>query len=341
MAELQAARPLLGVAYFGNRYPHHAGADFGAIAETGAGFVVQTMSEDDLRWNPGTIAQLVAVGREAGLASWLTPFGVAAVFGGEAASYAVGEHPEAWQEDNAGHRLPALCPRQPAFRALMTRWLDAAREAGAAVVQWDEPHLVLPHRAGSERWACRCPACRDAFRQRFGAAMPEVCDGQVEQFVDDLLTGTLAWLVAEASARGLESSIVLLADEGYTPAAWRAAAALPGVRYFGCTPYWLRSNVPSAEMVAYLRQWSERVTTATAGTAAEPLGWVQAFQVPAGREPEVERAIAEQAAAGMRAIAVWSYLACAPMSSLAADDPAATWGAVVRAYRGLARGGGA
>lgn len=329
--------PLLGVAYFGNRYPHHARTDLRAIAAAGARFVVHTMSEEDLRWNPGTIAQLVAIGHEFGLSSWLTPWAVAGIFGGEAASYAVGHYPEAWQQDNAERRLPALCPRRPAFRSVMERWLAAAAATGAAVVQWDEPHLALLHRAGAERWACRCEACRETFRERFGAAMPEAWSAQVESFVDDLLAESLAWLVAGASERGLASSVVLLADEGASPAAWRMAAALPGVRYFGCTPYWLFSGIPSEEMAGYVRRWGERVAAATAGTAAEPIGWVQAFQVPAGREPEVERAVAVLAEAGMRAIAVWSYLACAPMSALAADDPAATWAAVVRAFGRIGR----
>ena len=335
VTERTESPPLLGVAYFGNRYPHHARADLQAIAAGGAGFVVHTMSEADLRWNPGTIADLVAIGREFGLSSWLTPFAVAGVFGGEAASYAVADHPGAWQEDNREHHLPALCPRQPAFRSVMERWLDAAAAAGADIVQWDEPHLALSHRVEAAHWACRCAACREAFAARFGAAMPEAWNPQVAVFVDDLLTETLAWLVSEASARGLGSSVVLLAEEDFSPATWRASAALPGVRYFGCTPYWLRYGVPADEMPSYLRRWGARIVAATAGTAVEPLGWLQAFQVPAGREPEVERAAEELAAAGMRAIAVWAYLACAPMSTLAADDPEATWAAVMRAFARL------
>ncbi len=329
--------PLLGVAYFGNRYPHHAHTDLQAIAATGAKFVVHTMSEVDLRWNPGTIADLVTISRESGLSSWLTPFAVAGIFGGEAASYAIGDYPEAWQEDNRARRLPALCPRQPAFRSVIERWLDAAAASGADIVQWDEPHLALTHRTGAARWACRCAACREAFRARFGVTMPEACSSEVERFVADLQTETLAWLVSAAASRGLESSVVLLADESFSPALWRTSAVLPGVRYFGCTPYWLRYGVPAEDMAVYLRRWGERTVAATAGTAVEPLGWIQAFQIPAGREPEVERAAEVLAGVGMRAIAVWSYLACAPMSALAADDPETTWAAVIRAFRRLGR----
>ncbi|MCD6033928.1 MAG: hypothetical protein K0S78_6114, partial [Thermomicrobiales bacterium] len=108
---------------------------------------------------------------------------------------------------------------------------------------------------------------------------------------DDLVSETLVWMVAAACGRGLQSSIVLLANESYDPGLWRAAASLPGVRYFGTTAFWLFYGIPAADMETYLSLWTGRTLQATAGTDAEPLGWVQAFGVPAGREPEVERAV--------------------------------------------------
>ena len=85
----------LGVSYFGNRYPHHARQDLQTMASMRSTFVVHVMSEADLRWNPGTMAELVKIGNEYALQPWLTPWAVGGVFGGESASYAVGEHPEA------------------------------------------------------------------------------------------------------------------------------------------------------------------------------------------------------------------------------------------------------
>jgi hypothetical protein len=255
------------------------------------------------------------------------------VFGGESASYAVGEHPEACQRASDGRFLPALCPRQPVFGALIERWIDAAAAAGGEVVQWDELHLALPYRTGVEPWSCRCDACQSAFKERFGEAMPRTATPEVVAFLDDLMTETLGWMVSRARERGLESSIVLLADEGYDPAMWRAVASLPGVRYFGTTAFWLFYGIPKTEIEPYLSLWSGRILEATAGTVAEPMGWVQAFGVPAGREAEVEQAIEIMSNARVTTIAVWSYLACVAMSGLAPDDPAATWDAVVRGFR--------
>jgi hypothetical protein len=329
----------LGVSYFGNRYPHHARRDLEAIAASGASFVVHVMSEADVRWNPGTMAELVKIGRELGLQPWLSPWAVGGVFGGESASYAVAEHPEACQRGSDGRYLPALCVRQPVFRVLMTEWMDAAVAAGAEVVQWDELHLLLPHRAGAEPWACRCKACQDAFQERFGDAMPEIWTPRIETFVDDLLSGTLAWMVAEARQRGLTSSIVLLADASYDAAFWRAAASLDGVGFFGSTAFWLFYGIPADGVEAYTSLWADRITAATAGTRAESMGWVQGFAVPAGREDEIDRVVDTLVASGIETIAVWSYLACVAMSALAADDPDATWDAVVRSFARVRAGG--
>ncbi|HET7092151.1 MAG TPA: hypothetical protein VFI22_01705 [Thermomicrobiales bacterium] len=324
----------LGVSYFGNRYPAHAERDLATMAAMGADDVVHVMSEADLRWNPGTIRQLVDLGRAHGLSSWLAPWGVGGVFGGEAASYAVGEHPDACQHDNRGAPLPALCPRQPAFWALLDAWLDAVVAAGADTVLWDEPHLAASG-APDGRWACRCEACQAAFRDRIGTAMPVELSADVQSLVRDLLDATLARLVEAARRRGLASAVVFLADDTYDPDRWRAAASLPGVRWFGATPYWLFHGVPPAAMPDYVRDWAKRIVAATDGLPAAPLAWLQAFQVPAGREAEIEHAAAIYAAAGVRALAVWAYLACVAMSGLAPDDPVAVWAAVERAFAAL------
>ena len=204
--------------------------------------------------------------------------------------------------------------------------------AGAEVVQWDELHLALPYRGSSAVWACRCAACQDAFLAQHGEPMPSTATPVVQAFLDELIADTLAWLVAAARQRGLHSSVVMLADESYDPAPWHAAAALDGVRFFGSTAFWYFYGIPSAEVEPYIARWASRILAATAGTAAAPVGWVQAFGVPAGREPEIERATATLVEAGIDTIAVWSYLACVAMSGLAPDDPAATWQAVERAF---------
>ena len=150
----------------------------------------------------------------------------------------------------------------------MTAWLEVAASTGVGIVQWDEPQLALPFRTGATRYACCCDVCAAAFRERFGTPLPEVATPEVEVFNDDLLAELIAWLVAAARARGLESAVVLLPDENYEPARAREAAQLPGVRYFGTTPFVLRNGVASGEIDSYLGSWAELMLQATEGSAA-------------------------------------------------------------------------
>ena len=203
-------------------------------------------------------------------------------------------------------------------------------------MQWDELHLALPYRGEATPWACRCDACQEAFQSRFGKPMPELVTPEVESFLDDLISETLAWMVEAARERGLRARSSSSPTRATTRMLWRAAASLPGVRYFGTTAFWLFYGIPDTDMETYLSLWAGRTLEATAGTDAEPMGWVQAFGVPAGRELEVERAVEILRDAGVTTIAVWSYLACVAMSGLAPDDPAAVWAAVERGYSNVA-----
>lgn len=324
--------PTLGVAYFGNRYVHHACADFAEIAAMGATYVVHAMSEADLRWNPGTMGELVAAGRALGLTAWMTPWALGGVFGGEASSYAVMEHPEACQRDSEGNHLPALCPRQPPFRVLIGDWLDAVAETGAEVCQWDEPHLARRWRPDDPRWACRCDVCRDGFRDEFGRDMPTAWDPDVATFTGKLLDETIRWLVDEANRRGLHNSIVLLPDMQTGTDNWPVLAAFPGVRFFGGTPYWVFEGLPPVDMTDYLTTWCQRLLAATAGTDAAPLGWIQGFGIPAGREAEIELGVEIMRQAGVASIAVWAHRACEAMSSLKPDNPELVWSTIQRAF---------
>jgi hypothetical protein len=325
--------PKLGLSYFGNRYPHHAREDLEAIAATGATIVDHVMSEDDLRWYAGTIRDLVAAGKEMGFEHWLAPWALGGVFGGEASSYAVMESPDQCQCDNDGLHLPALCLNQPAFRHLMTAWLDAAAEAGVDVVTWDEPHLAVPPPSEPNgRWACRCTVCQGLFANQFGRAMPVEWDADVAAFCEQTVAEALEFLIDEAAARGLDSAIILLPNESLGDSGWRELASRPRVRYFGVSPYWMFQNVRRDEIEDYLRRWCRRIVAATEGQRAESLAWIQAFSVEAGREEELARGIEIMREEGVDVICAWAYRACEAMSALAPDDPERVWEVVQRGF---------
>ena len=67
--------------------------------------------------------------------------------------------------------------------------------------------------------------------------------------------------------------------------------------------------------------------------------WVQAFEIPAGREDEVRVAIEAAAGAGASNIAAWSYDGCSAMSTCACARPEHVWQTVGHAFRRLRAGG--
>ncbi len=331
--------PRLGLSYFGNRYPGHAREDLQAIAATGASIVDHVMSEEDLRWNPGTIGDLVATSRELGLETWLAPWGLGGVFGGEAASYAVMEAPEQCQRDHRGNHLPALCFNQPAFRELFIAWLDAAAAAGVDVVTWDEPHLALPAPAqAGDRWACRCAICQELFAGQFGKPMPEAWDDDVASFCNQTINQTLDFLIGAAAERGLDSAVIFLPDDVAGDHGWKELAANPHVRYLGVSPYWILQGIPAAEFEPWLRRWCRMIVAATTGGNAKSLAWIQAFSVPAGREDELAAGMEIMRDEGIETICAWSYHACEAMSGLTPDQPERVWSVVQQGFDPLRAG---
>lgn len=331
--------PELAIAYFGNRYADHARADLSEIAALGATTVCHTFSEADLRWNSENMAELVRIGRDAGLSAWFTPWALGGIFGGEAPSYAVMEHPGETQHDNLGNLLPALCLNQEPVRMLIGNWLDSAAHAGASVVTWDEPHLALPvPTTSTDRWSCRCAVCQRMFEQRYGKPMPVEWTDEIAVFQHASTMQALAWMIAEASSRGLQSGLILLPDEALGDEGWRTLAEMPGVACFGVTPYWVFQQVPSSEFEAYLRRWCQRMIDATDGLPVRTVGWIQAFTIPSGRESELARGFEIMDELGVDMIAVWAFRACAAMSALAPDDPALVWSTIAQAARRRAEG---
>jgi hypothetical protein len=116
------------VSYFGNRYLDHFERDLQEIRDHGFNVVVHCVTEADLQWGMGRVAEMFERTRAAGLECWADPWGLARVFGGEAHSgfLARGERP---------------CMDNPAFVELVRTWTDAVIDAGAETIFWDEPDL--------------------------------------------------------------------------------------------------------------------------------------------------------------------------------------------------------
>jgi N-acetylmuramic acid 6-phosphate etherase len=320
-----------GCSYFGVRVLRHVRRDLEDIAARGYDAVLHTFSENDLAYYRGTIADIVAASHETGLAVQLGPWGLGNTFGGEAESRWVVLHPEAWQVLDDGRPVGAACLNQPAYREFCRSWADAAVEAGADFVFWDEPHWAVPEHLGAERgrWACHCDACRE----RFGAELPKELTPEVLAFREASLVDFLREMAAHVAERGGRSTICLLplTEGAHGVADWDAVASLPGVAVLATDPYWKNFQEPAEQFVGrFARLLAE--TAERHGVGAQL--WVPSFGLTREDIPDLEAAVAATRAAGVDDVWTWAYDACGHMTSLATSDSPLVWEAVTRALTG-------
>lgn len=330
-----------GVSYFGSRDPEHVKRDMEDIVRHHCTFVVHTFSEADYYFYSEAMREVVRISQDIGLIVYIDPWGVGGVFGGEAFSRFVMEHPEETQRLADGTPLPAACLNRPAFQEFMADWIDRAVESGADVLFWDEPHFYIPRAVwrgeqGEKEWACRCDRCRELFRLQYGGEMPEVMTDEVISFRDRSIVDFFTDASARGRAAGLKNAVVMLPQENHLTgvSSWDLIAAIDTVDIFGSDPYWYAFKRPMSEFVAAT---TEKVLSVSAKYGKVPQMWVQAYRVPTGREQELSDAISIIADMGIRNIAAWSYRGGAPMN-LQSDNPDLVWEVLGAAY-GRVKGG--
>ena len=312
-----------GCAYFGVRIVRHVERDLDDLVRRGFTGVLHTFSENDLAYYRDTMKRIVEASHARGLEVQMNPWGLGRTFGGEAESRFVTMNPDACQVLDDGRRVAAACLNNPRYRTFCAEWADAALEAGADLVFWDEPHWVVPEHVGVDdatRWSCRCDVCRE----RFGRDFPAELDDEVLAFREASLVDFLGELTAHVRSRGGRNTVCLLpAVEGaHGVRDWDAVASLPGVDVFATDPYWKSFD---EEAGPFVRRFAKLlVETATRHGVASEL-WVPAFRLTAADIPDLEDAVSAARAAGVERVWVWGYEACAHMSHLATPDSLEVW----------------
>lgn len=316
----------LGVTYLGNRFVrHYAERDLPEIAAAGCDYVVHTVSEYDLSFHTGEIAALVDATHEAGLEAWVDCWGLGGLFAGEAFSDFLLRRPESWQVRPNGERIPVACPNAPAFRDLLRAWTEAAAAAGADAVFFDDP--MAPDAA-----PCVCDNCRET-RSAFGEA-DELEDGSL---ADDrsLLQWGLARLMEDACAwarrHGLRTVVGVLpgpggGDDNVLRQQMAAARAADVV---AVSPLWRAHGKPVSP---YVYDACAAVAAACRDSGQEPMAWLQAFSIPAGREDEIAQAADAMAAAGIANVSTWCYRAGEQMTAIRSEQAQVAWETVTAAY---------
>jgi N-acetylmuramic acid 6-phosphate etherase len=312
-----------GCAYFGVRIPRHVERDLDDLVRRGFTGVLHTYSENDLAYYRDTMKRIVDGSHARGLEVQMNPWGLGRTFGGEAESRFVTMNPDACQVLDDGRRVAAACLNHPRYRSFCAEWADAAVEAGADLVFWDEPHWVVPEHVGIDdatRWSCRCDVCRE----RFGRDFPAELDDEVLAFREASLVDFLGELTAHVRSRGGRNTICLLpAVEGaHGVRDWDAVASLPGVDVFATDPYWESFD---EEAGPFVRRFAKLLveTAARHGVVSEL--WVPAFRLGAADLADLEDAVSAARAAGVDRLWVWGYEACAHMSHLATPDSLEVW----------------
>ena len=324
-----------GVSYFGSRDPRHVKRDLADIVAHNCNFVVHTYSEADMYFYSAVMKEIVDISHDAGLDVYIDPWGVGGVFGGEALSRFVAEHPDECQQLADGTHVPAACLNSEAFLDFMKMWVFSAMNTGADIIFWDEPHFyITPEtwsgRQGQSQWACRCKRCRDLFRDKFARDMPVVMDKDVIRFRDDSIVNFFTELAEYGSSLGVRNALCILPDE--TPlkgvSSWELLAQIESIDILGTDPYWLIWDKPLEDYVA---RCSRRIIDIAGRYGKEAQVWVLAFMIPQGREEEVARAVKIMVDQGIENIAAWSYLGGAFMN-IKSDNHERVWEILGEAY---------
>src|SRR4051794_8783586 len=318
-----------GVAYFEGRARRHTDADLDDMVASGCTYVVHCMSEFDARWQRETIGRLVADTKARGPGVWLDPWGVGEVFGGEPFSRFGAVHPEARQIDSRGSATSRACPNQPAFRQWVLGWLEDAAVVGAETIFWDEPTWHVVDRGAT--WACRCDRCRTLFREQHGAEMPIDYVDEVKAFQERSMAELLGDACEHAHRLGMQNAVCIMPPEASNPGFrdWDRAAGIRGLDNFGTDPYWYSFRGDAA---AYVGGHARRTVEVAKRHGLDHHVWIQAFEVPAGREAEIDEAVDAAVTAGARNLAVWSYDGCSAMSTCECERPEEAWAAVRRSF---------
>lgn len=323
------------VSYFDNRYLDHFRRDLDEIVDHGFNGIVHCVTEADLEWRMGSVQELFAATKDAGLECWADPWGVGGVFGGEAHSGFLGRSPQAMQRASDGRVLPHACLRHPDFVSFLEDWVRAVADAGAEVIFWDEPHLG---RAGEDAWACACDLCREAMGGEIPPAATEsVLDFRVRtalefldrlsRFAGSLDLGNSVCLYPLGGERARRLGLPRLQD----------VARLESVDDIAVDPYPVFiADRPIEEFDAerFVGGWAKKLHDLAAETGVTAHLWIQGFLLPEGHEDLVEACAGAARRNGVSDLAFWGFRAASSTSLIRPARPEVVWEAARRAFRG-------
>ena len=131
-----------------------------------------------------------------------------------------------------------------------------------------------------------------------------------------------------AQALGLRTVVGVLPG----PSLSEQLAAARAAEVVAVSPLWRAHGQPVSP---YVFDACAAVAAACRDSRQEPMAWLQAFSIPAGREDEITRAAEAMAGAGIANVSTWCYRAGEQMTAIRSEQAQAAWETVVAAYRSL------
>jgi hypothetical protein len=328
-----------GVSYFGVRNPQHFQRDLDDIARLGFDYIVFTFSENDHRFYQGSVAECVQRTRQHGLKTWIDPWGVGGIFGGEAFTERGAWDIEGQQRRSDGRPLPLLCPNSAEVRTYLRRWITTVVEVlQAEAIFWDEPHFYLPYGTARTQglWGCCCGRCQERFVTTYQRPWPAEETDEVRQCKQDAVADLLRELTATTAEQGLQNIVCVLPEHEYLDtleAKFDLFATDPHLDVLATDPYplWHGRDVATTQV------FCEALQRSCQRHAKGVQMWLQGFRVPAGQEMLLGEEMRLMAQCGIRDMALWSYLATAYMSSHTCADAPRVWDVFTQTMQDLRR----
>lgn len=320
-----------GASYFGVRDLRHVEADLDRFVDEGLNAILHTYSERDRKFYEGTMADIVAASNERGFTTYVNPWGVGKVFGGEALSQFLGKNPGERQQLTTGSREYAACFNSPAFREFMREWTHSAVDLDPDMLFWDEPHWILPDWFDDDEpddtWVCRCEHCKRRYREQYDTPMPMTEDDTIRRFREDSLLEFLNEQMAIAHEHGIENAVCLVpeSDADHGIANWDRLAEDEYIDLISTDPYW--GLFAGADIDSFVREAVERVTGLASEYDLRSQIWVQGFGLP--DEPStyenIRKVTREAADGGVDSTFMWGYDGCRSISSITSENPNRVW----------------
>jgi hypothetical protein len=320
-----------GASYFGVRDLRHVENDLDRFADEGLNAILHTYSERDQTFYEETMANIVAASNDRGFTTYVNPWGVGKVFGGEAFSQFIAKHPETRQRIVGGSKEHAACFNNPKFRTFMREWTKSAVDLNPDVIFWDEPHWIIPDWFDDDQpddaWVCRCAHCRERYLQEHGRPMPVSEDDTVLRFREDSLLDFLDEQMTIVDEAGVDNAVCLvpISDADHGIANWERLAANEHIDLISTDPYW--GLFTDADVEDFVHESVIRVTDLADANDLRSQIWIQGFGLDDEEQTYEHIHTATRCAieGNVDSVFMWGYDGCRSISSIASENPDRVW----------------